>query len=72
MKVKNHEVWVISGISKLSGERVTISRPMTRDQANKMLAYVKSKYGKAIKTSFTKLRVELGLPKQLYFDFYAK
>lgn len=72
MEGKDHEVWVITGVSKLSGERVTISRPMTREQANRMLTRVKSKFGTTMKNSYTRLRVELGWPKQLNIDFYAK
>ena len=68
MADNDQKVWVISGISRLTGERQEISRAMTRDQANSRLEQTKIEWG-VKKPAYTRLRVEKRLPTQLYIEF---
>ena len=65
MADNDQKVWVISGISRLTGERQEISRAMTRDQANSRLEQTKIEWARVKKPAYTRLRVEKRLPTQL-------
>lgn len=69
MPDKAQKVWVISGVSRLTGERQEISRAMTKDQANTMLEQTKIEWKRVKKPAYTRLRVERRLPTQLYIEF---
>lgn len=69
MDANDQKVWVISGISRLTGERQEISRAMTRDKANSKLEQVKIEWARVKKPAYTRLRVERRLPTQLYLEF---
>lgn len=69
MADNDQKVWVISGISRLTGERQEISRAMTRDQANSRLEQTKIEWARVKKPAYTRLRVEKRLPTQLYIEF---
>ena len=69
MAERNQKVWVITGISRLTGERQEISRALTRDQANSRLEQTKIEWARVIKPAYTRLRVERRLPTQLYIEF---
>lgn len=69
MENQDQKVWVISGISRLTGERQEISRAMTRDQANSRLEQTKIEWARVKKPAYTRLRVERRLPTQLYLEF---
>lgn len=66
---KDPKVWVISGVSRLTGERQEISRAMTRDQAKRRLEQTKIEWARVKKPAYTRLRVERRLPTQLYIEF---
>ena len=65
----DQKVWVITGISRLTGERQEISRAMTRDQANNRLEQTKIEWARVKKSAYTRLRVERRLSTQLYIEF---
>lgn len=61
--------FVITAISRLTGDRVEISGPMSRDMAEKRLAReVESRKRQRFPT-YTRLRVERRLPTQLTIQF---
>lgn len=63
------EQFVITGISRLTGDRMEISRPMSQDEAiarldREKLSRMRQKY-----PTYTRLRVERRLPVQLTINF---
>ena len=62
-------LYVITAISRLTGDRVEISGPMTKDMAEQRLAReVESRKRQRFPT-YTRLRVERRLPTQLTIKF---
>lgn len=67
--VMKEPAFVITAISRLTGDRVEISGPMSRDMAEKRLAReVESRKRQRFPT-YTRLRVERRLPTQLTIKF---
>lgn len=63
------EQFVITGISFLTGDRVEISRPMTKEEADFRLKREKECRRKSRFHAYTRLRVERRLPVQLRIKF---
>lgn len=64
-----HQPYVITAISILTGDRVEISGPMSKDMAEQRLAReVESRKRQRFPT-YTRLRVERRLPTQLTIQF---
>lgn len=68
MKVKE-EQYVITAVSRLTGERVEISGPMSREIAMGRLQREQEARGRQRYKAYTRLRVEKRLPVQLLFKF---
>lgn len=62
--------YVITGISRLTGEREEISRPMDEDEAQLRLDRELANRKRHKYPAYTRLRVERRLPVQLTINFY--
>ncbi len=69
MKEDREKKWVITGVSRLTGDRQEISRPMEKDQADAKLAQTKIEWKRVKRPAYTRLRVERRLPTQLIIEF---
>lgn len=68
MEVKE-ELYVITAVSRLTGERVEISGPMSHECALGRLQREQEARGRQRYQAYTRLRVERRLPVQLSFKF---
>lgn len=66
----NQPQFVITGISRLTGEREEISRPMDKDEAQVRLDREIENRKRQKYPAYTRLRVERRLPVQLTINFY--
>lgn len=66
----NKPQYVITGISRLTGEREEISRPMDEDEAQVRLDRELENRKRHKYPAYTRLRVERRLPVQLTINFY--
>lgn len=61
--------YVITGISRLTGEREEISRPMSKEEAYQRLEREEASRSMHRHPSYTHLRVQRRLPVQLLIPF---
>lgn len=64
-----HEEYVITAISRLTGERVEISGPMSREMAEARLQRELESRRRQRYAAYARLRIEKRLPVQLTFKF---
>lgn len=69
MRNKNQEQWVVTGISRLTGYRDEISRPMSEQEARARLERELQNRRHQKFPAYTRLRVEKRLPIQLTLNF---
>lgn len=65
----NEDLYVITGINTLTGEREEISRPMIQEEAEARLEREKESRKRQKYAAHTRLRVERRLPVQLTIKF---
>lgn len=70
LRAMNEPQYVITGISRLTGEREEISRPMDEDEAQVRLDRELENRKRHKYPAYTRLRVERRLPVQLTINFY--
>lgn len=64
-----HETYIVTGINKLTGERVSLSLPMSREDAERCLLREKENRRSHRSMPFIRLRIERKQPVQLTFKF---
>ena len=66
---KQETMYVITGVSRLTGDREELSGAMTKEQAIERLERYKAATGRQKYPTYTRLRVEPRMPVQLTLNF---